>query len=151
MADSPPPPSCTVLGSAVPAVKLSTQNVWNRRFVCPTALPQMPFPWNLLAWPTVQVPFNQLDTPICPLKSQIAGSTGHLDLCALGGVLWTAAAAPATECASQNRCTGIPCLSYTWELPRSVGNKDPSGNAALTHRLRIQCGLQSWVVLTAPS
>ena len=33
-----------------------------------------------------------------------------------------------------------------------MGNKDQSGNAALTHRLQIQREeLQSWVVLTAPS
>ena len=44
-----------------------------------------------------------------------------------------------------------PVSFYTWEFPRSVGNKDQSGNAALTHRLRIQRGLPSWVVLTAPS
>ena len=30
---------------------------------------------------------------------------------------------------------GIPHLFYTWEFPPSVGNKDPSGNAALTHLL----------------
>ena len=60
-----------------------------------------------LAWLTVQVPFNQMDMPICPLKSQIAGSTGHPDLCALCGVLWSAAAlqrrppaAPAAGCAA---------------------------------------------------
>ena len=47
--------------------------------------------------------------------------------------------------------SGISRLLYTWEFPHSVGNKDQSGNAALTHRLRIQRGLQSWVVLTAPS
>ena len=28
---------------------------------------------------------------------------------------------------------GVPRLLYTWEFPRSVGNKDQSGNAALTH------------------
>ena len=46
---------------------------------------------------------------------------------------------------------GILRLFYTWEFPRSVGNKDPSGNAALTHPLRIHRELQSWVVLTVPS
>ena len=28
---------------------------------------------------------------------------------------------------------GVPCLLYTWEFPRSLGNKDQSGNAAPTH------------------
>ena len=121
-----------------------TQSVWNCCFVCPTALAQTPFPWNLLAWLTVQVLFNQMDMPICPLKSQIAGSTGHPDLCALCGELWSAAAlqlrppaAPAAGCSSQNCCTGVPRLFYTWEFPRSVGNKDTSGNAALTHPPRV--------------
>ena len=90
MANTPHPLSCTILGSAVPVVKLSTQSVWNRLFVCPTGLAQMLFPWNLLAWLTVQVPFNKMDMPSCPLKSQIVGSTGHLDQCALCGVLWSA-------------------------------------------------------------
>ena len=30
---------------------------------------------------------------------------------------------------------GIPRLFYTWEFPCFVGNKDPSGNAVLTHPL----------------
>ena len=80
MADAPPPWSCTILGSAVPSGSLSTRSIWNRRFVCPTALPQTLFPWNLLAWLTVQVLFS---LKFSPLKSQIAGSTGHLDQCAL--------------------------------------------------------------------
>ena len=46
---------------------------------------------------------------------------------------------------------GVPRLFYTWEFPCSVGNKDPSGNAALTHPLRIHRELESWVVLTVPS
>ena len=45
------------------------------------------------------------------------------------------AAAPAAGFTSQNRFAGVPRLFYTWEFPRSVGNKDPSGNAALTHPL----------------
>nr|XP_054105138.1 uncharacterized protein LOC100391789 [Callithrix jacchus] len=28
---------------------------------------------------------------------------------------------------------GVLCLLFTWEFARSVGNKDQSGNAALTH------------------
>ena len=36
MANAPPPPSCTVLGSAVLAVKLSTWSVSNCHFVCPS-------------------------------------------------------------------------------------------------------------------
>ena len=46
---------------------------------------------------------------------------------------------------------GVPRLFYIWEFPRYVGNKDPSGNAALTPSLHIDRELQSWVVLTAPS
>ena len=158
MANAPPPLSCTVLGSAVHVVKLSTWSVLNRRFFCPTALAQKPFPWNLLAWLAVQVLFNQMDMPICPLKSQIAGSTGYLDPCTLCGALWSTAAlqrqppaAPATGCTSQNHFAGAPCLFYTWEFPHSVDNKDPSGNEALTHPLCVHRDLQSWVVLTAPS
>ena len=148
MANTPPPP---VLGSAVPTVKLFTWSIWNYRFVCPTALAQTPFPWNLLTWLTVQVPFNQMDMPICSLKSQIAGSTGHPDHCTLCRALWSAAvlqrrppAALVTGCTSQNHFAGIPCLFYTWEFPRSVDSKDPFGNAALTHPPRVHRELQSW-------
>ena len=35
MVNAPPPPSCTILGSAVPTVKLSTWRVSNCHFVCP--------------------------------------------------------------------------------------------------------------------
>ncbi|KAK2118967.1 LIM domain only protein 7 [Saguinus oedipus] len=45
----------------------------------PTAPAQITFPRNLLFWLIVQVPFNQMDMPICPSKSQIAGLTGHPD------------------------------------------------------------------------
>ena len=38
---------------------------------------------------------------------------------------------------------GILHLFYTWEFPRSVGNKDPSGNAALNHPPRVHRELQS--------
>ncbi|KAK2093494.1 hypothetical protein P7K49_027232 [Saguinus oedipus] len=43
----------------------------------PTAPAQITFPRNLLVWLIVQVLFNQVDMPICPSKSQIAGLTGH--------------------------------------------------------------------------
>ena len=153
MVDAPPPRSSTVLSSAMPVVNLSTRSVWNRCFVCPTVLSQMLFPWNLLAWLTVQVPFS---LKFSPLKSQIAGSTGHPDQCALCGALWSAATAPATRCTGcqlhqPKPLPGILHLFYPWEFPRSVGNKDPSGNAALTHPPRIRQELQSWVVLTTPS
>ena len=61
------------------------------------------------------------------------------------------AVALAAGCTSQHRCAGVPRLFYTWEFPRSVGNKDPSGNAALTHSPCVHQELQSWVVLTTPS
>ena len=37
MANTPPPPSCTVLGSVVLAVRLSTLSISSCRFVCPCA------------------------------------------------------------------------------------------------------------------
>ena len=61
------------------------------------------------------------------------------------------AAALAAICTSQNCCASVLRLFYTWEFPCSVGNKDPSENAALTHPLCIHRELQSWVVRTAPS
>ena len=85
-----------------------TWSICNHHFVCPTALPQTLFPWNLLAWLTVQVPFS---LKVSPLKSQIAGSTGHPVQCTLCGVLCSATAlqhqppvAPAASCTSQNLC-----------------------------------------------
>ncbi|KAK2086089.1 ATP-binding cassette sub- B member 10, mitochondrial [Saguinus oedipus] len=45
----------------------------------PTTPAQITLPRKLLVWLIVQVPFNQMDMPICPSKSQIAGLTGHPD------------------------------------------------------------------------
>ncbi|KAK2120917.1 hypothetical protein P7K49_002303 [Saguinus oedipus] len=45
----------------------------------PTTPAQITLPRKLLVWHIVQVPFNQMDMPICPSKSQIAGLTGHPD------------------------------------------------------------------------
>ena len=104
---------------------------------------------NTLGWPTVQVSFSLKSSP---LKSQVAGSTGHPDKRALWGLLGRAGRRrPGCWLRQADLLPGIPCLFYTWEFPCSVGNKDQSGNAALTHRLRIQRELRSWVVLTAPS
>ena len=78
------------------------------------------------------------------------------DLCGsskprLGGELSLFALRAAVPRCWRNRCAGAPRLFYTWKFPHSVGNKDPSGNAALTHPPRVHRELQSWVVLTAPS
>ena len=100
---------------------------------------------NPLGWPTVQVSFSLESSP---LKSQVAGSTGHPDKHALWGLLGRAGCLrPSCRLCQADLLPGVPCLFYTWEFPRPVGNKDQSGNAALTHRLRIQRELQSWVVL----
>ncbi|KAK2096069.1 hypothetical protein P7K49_025103 [Saguinus oedipus] len=45
----------------------------------PTAPAHITIPRNVLVWLIVQVPLNQMDMPICPSKSQIAGLTGHPD------------------------------------------------------------------------
>ncbi|KAK2097978.1 hypothetical protein P7K49_023429 [Saguinus oedipus] len=45
----------------------------------PTAPAQITLPRKLLVWLIVHVPFNQMDMPICPSKSEIAGLTGHPD------------------------------------------------------------------------
>ncbi|KAK2096185.1 hypothetical protein P7K49_025219 [Saguinus oedipus] len=45
----------------------------------PTTPAQITLPRKLLVWLIVQVLFNQMDMPICPCKSQIAGLTGHPD------------------------------------------------------------------------
>ena len=106
-------------------------------------------PCNPLVWPTVQVSFCLKSSP---LKFQVAGSTGHPDKRALWGLLGRASrCCPSCQLHQADLLPGVLCLFYTWEFPRSVGNKDQSVNAALTHCLRIQRKLQSWVVLTAPS
>ena len=113
---------------------------WVSRTLCPC---------NPLGWPTVQVSFSLKSSP---LKSQVASSTGYPDKRALWGLLSRAGChCPGCWLRQADLLPGVPCLFYTWEFPRSVGNKDQSGNAALTHRLRIQRGLQSWVVLSATS
>ena len=94
-----------------------TWSVWNRRFVCPTALPETLSPWNLLGWLTVQVPFS---LKFSPPKSQVAGPTGHPDECAFSGPLCSATtvratAAPAAGCASQNLCLA----SHISSIPRN--------------------------------
>ena len=50
MVDAPPPRSAS--GT------VSTVSIWNRRFVCLTALFQTLCPCNPLGWPTAQVPFS---------------------------------------------------------------------------------------------
>ena len=66
--------------------------------------------------------------------SQVAGSTGHPDKHALWGLLGRAGRRrPGCRLRQGDLLPGVPCLPYTWEFPRSVGNKDQSGNATPTH------------------
>ena len=88
-------------------------------------------PCNPLGWPTVQVSFSLKSSP---LKSQVAGSTGHPDKCTLWGALGRVGRRhPSCQLCRAEVLPGVPCLLFTWEFPRSVGNKDQSGNAAQTH------------------
>ena len=88
-------------------------------------------PCNPLDWLTVQVSFSLKSSP---LKSQVAGSTGHPDKRALWGLLGRAShRRPGCQLCQADLLPGVPCLFYTWEFPHSVGNKDQSGNAAPTH------------------
>ena len=81
--------------------------------------------------PTVQVPFS---LKFSPLKSQVAGSTGLLDKDTLCGALCRACRChPGCWLHQPKPLPGVPLLLYIWEFPCSVGNKDQSGNAALTH------------------
>ena len=110
---------------------VSTASIWNRRFVRPTALLQTLCSCNPLGWPTVQVPFS---LKFSPLKSQVASSTGHPDKRALWGALSRASHRhPGCQLHQAVSLPGIPRRLYIWEFPHSVGNKDQSGNAALTH------------------
>ena len=123
MVDAPPPWS--VSGT------VCTGSVWNHHFVHPTALPQMLCPCNPLGWPTVQVPFS---LKFSPLKSQVASSTGHPDKRALWGALGRAGRCyPGCRLCQAVPLPGVPRLLYTWEFFHSVGHKDQSGNAAVTH------------------
>ena len=127
----------------------SARDSLKSRFYLSHWVPQTLCHGNPLGWPTVQVSFSLKSSPF---KSQVAGSTRHPDKRALWGLLGRAGCRrPGCRLRQADLLPGVPCLPYTWEFPRSVGNKDQSGNAALTHHLRIQRGLQSWVVLTAPS
>ena len=123
MVDAPPPQSLSgtvCMGS-----------VWNRGFVHPTGLPQTLCPCNPLGWPTVQVSFSLKSSP---LKSRVPGSTGHPDKRALWGALGRAGRChPGCWLRQVVHLPDVPRLFYTWEFPCSVGNKDQSGNAALTH------------------
>ena len=94
---------------AAPSGNLSTRSIWNHRFVCPTVLPQMLCPWNLLGWLTVQVPFS---LKFSSLKSQVAGSTGHPDQCALCGVLCSTAALRREV--PPHRLLAIPAKTSAW-------------------------------------
>ena len=82
-------------------------------------------------WPTAQVPFS---LKFSPLKSQVAVSTGHPDKHALWGSLGRAGCHhPGCRLLQAEPLPGVLHLLYTWEFPRSVGNKDQSENATLTH------------------
>ena len=123
MVDAPPPWSISEI--------ISMGIVWSRRFVRPTALPLTLCPFNPLGWPTAQVPVS---LEFCPLMSQVAISTGHLDKRTLWGSLGRAGRRhPGCWLLQAEPLPGVPCLLYTWEFPRSVGNKDQSENAALSH------------------
>ena len=123
MVDAPPPQS--ISGT------VCMGSIWNCGFVRPTGLPQTLCPCNPLGWPTLRVPFSLKSSP---LKSQVAGSAGHPDKCALWGALGRAGHHhPGCRLRQVVCLPGIPRLCYTWEFPHSVGNKDQSGNAALTH------------------
>ena len=138
-------------GRLSPTVRLgpSARDSLKSRFCSSHWVSQMICSCNPLGWPTVQVLFSLKSSP---LKSEVANSTGHPDKHALWGLLGRAGRRrPGCRLRQADLLPGVPCLFYTWEFPRSVGNKDQSGNAALTHHLRIQCELQSWVVLTVPS
>ena len=101
------------------------------RFCSSHWVPLMLCPCNPLGWPTVQVSFSLKSSP---LKSQVASSTGHPDKRALWGLLGRAGRCrPGCRLRQADKLPGVPCLFYTWEFPRSVGNKDQLGNAAPTH------------------
>ena len=101
------------------------------RFCSSHWVPQMICPCNPLGWPTVQVSFSLKSSS---LKSQVAGSAGHPDKRALWGLLGRAGCRrPGCRLHQADLLPGVPCLFYTWEFPRSLGNKDQSGNAAPTH------------------
>ena len=94
-------------------------------------VPQTICPCNPLGWATFQVSFSLKSSP---LKSQVAGSTGHPDKRALWGLPGRAGRRrPGCQLHQADLLPGVPCLFYAWEFPHSVGNKDQSGNAAPTH------------------
>ena len=123
MVDAPPPQS--VSGT------VCTGSIWNHGFVRPTGLSQTLCPCNPLGWPTVQVSLRLKSTP---LMSQVAGSAGHPDKRTLWGAMGRASCHyPGCQLRQAEAMPGVQRLPYTWESPRSVGNKEQSGNAALTH------------------
>ena len=68
-------------------------------------------PCNPLGWSTVQVSFSLKSSP---LKSQVAGSTGHWDKCALWGLLGRAGCRRSGGRLRQaDLLPGVPCLFYT--------------------------------------
>ena len=109
----------------------SARNSLKSRFCSSHWVPRTLCPCNPLGWPTVQVSFSLKSSP---LKSQVAGSTGHPDKRALWGLLGRAGRRrPGCQLRQADLLPGVLCLFYTWEFPSSVGNKDQSGNAAPTH------------------
>ena len=109
---------------------LAIETVWNRCFVCPTAVSHTLCPCNPLGWPTAQVPFS---LEFSPLKSQVAVSTGHPYKRTLWGSLGRAGRCyPGCRLLQAEPPPGVLHLLYTLEFPRSVGNKDQSENAAPT-------------------
>ena len=122
MVDAPPPQS---ISDRLHGDRLKS------RFCSSHLATQTLCPCNPLGWPTVQVSFSLKSSP---LKSQVAGSTGHPDRHALWGSLGRAGCRhPGCRLRQAEVLPGVPRLLYTWEFPRSVGNKGQSGNAAPTH------------------
>ena len=109
----------------------SARDSLKSRFCSSHWVPQTLCSCNPLGCPTVQVSFSLMSSP---LKSQVSSSRGHPDKRALWGLLGRAGRRRLScRLCPADLLPGVPCLFYTWEFPRSVGNKDQSGNAALTH------------------
>ena len=89
-------------------------------FVRPTMLPQ------------TLCPCNPWGGPLSKSRSVSSSALSSLRLPVQQG---TRTSAPCGECwlRQAEPLPGVPHLLYTWEFPRSVGNKDQSENAAPTH------------------
>ena len=129
MADAPPARSCTL---RLPPNSERLESC----FVCRTVLPLTVFPGLAHCSSPVQSQVQPSQVSVCRFNRAPVTVRFCMERC--GAPLRSGVGQSRTGCRlhQPRPLPGVPCLFYTWEFPRSVGNSDPSRNVSPTHPLR---------------